>query len=428
MEKEIKPLSELSGIPKSIAETDQRLKMIKRQKEIIKDLPNLMENIELDSRVIDDLLWARRYRLENNLPCWLMTIPEVLLINDSDLLERIGDDELCNWKTDGALDSIIDSNCRTINPARSWVHVFVQRVKPEFINHNNILNWLTESGGFLHEKCFATEINHLKYGVTTLADAMHRSFMAYLCGVDRISSRTAKEHPIDTTDIEDQKVEFDFFEKLQNEGVRVADEHIAEVRKSSGSIKNPNDLRFDEILSNLGISIAGFGTNKENAEIDFGSKGETILKNLLLNDKEFEYVPNAEELIKNNIKFIESYIGKDLKSGGRSHRVKGLSVILRMMDKLNDEQEEYFIEFLKSKNINLTDTQWTNQCVHNFATTTAFIRLALEFNQWYREEKEEGNLFTFAWFKKELFYINNPETPAYVRRCLSGKPTHEEIK
>ena len=428
MEKEIKPLSELSGIPKSIAELEERKKMIKKQQEIVDDIPNLMKNIELDSRVVDDLLWARRYRLENNLPCWFMTIPEVLLINDSDLLERIGDDKLCKWKTDGALDSIIDPNCRTINPARSWVHVFVQRVKPEFINHNKILGWLTESGGFLHEKCFATEIKHLKYGVTTLADAMHRSFMAYLCGVDRISSRTAKEHPINTSDVEDQQVEFDFFEKLQNEGVRVADEHIAEVRKSSGSIKNPNDVKFDKILTDLGISMAGFGINKNEAEMDFGAKGETILKNLLLNSKEFEYVPNAAKLIEDNMDFIESYIGKNLKQGGRTHRVKGLSVILRMIDKLNDEQREYFNEFLESENINLTDSQWTNQCVHNCGTTTAFIRLALEFNQWYREKMEEGNLLTLAWFKKELLHINNPETAAYVRRCLSGKPTHEEIK
>ena len=162
--------------------------------------------------------------------------------------------------------------------------------------------------------------------------------------------------------------------------------------------------------------------------MDFGAKGETILKNLLLKDKEFEYVDNAEELLIENMNFVERYIGKDLKDGRRTHRVKGLSVILKMMSKLNDEQRDYFEEFLEEENINLTDSPWTSQCVHNFATTTAFIRLALQFNQWYREKMEEGNLFTFAWFREELIYINNPEAPAYVRRCLSGKPTHEEIK
>lgn len=404
----------------------ERLNQIKKQKELIDELSEMRQNIDLPDKVIDDLLWAERYRLEHNLPCWFMTIPEIMLVYGSALLEMV-DDKNMPWKVDGAVDSIIDDNCRLIDPARSFVHVFVQR--QEDLNVDEIKEWLTISGGFLHEKCQATEIRHKKYSdTTTLADAMHRSIMGYMCGVKRIQSSIKKEHPLDTTNEKDVQVEFDFFEKLQNEGVRVKDEHIAKVRKSSGSLKKPIDIQFDKVLTDLGISMAGFGINKNEAEMDFGAKGETILKNLLLNSKEFEYVPNAAKLIEDNMDFIETYIGKDLKQGGRTHRVKGLSVILRMIDKLNDEQREYFNEFLESENINLTDSQWTNQCVHNYGTTTAFIRLALEFNQWYREKMEEGDLFTLAWFKKELLHINNPETAAYVRRCLSGKPTHEEIK
>ena len=404
----------------------ERLNQIEKQKELIAELSEMRQNIDLPDRVIDDLLWAERYRLEHKLPCWFMTIPEIMLVYGSALLEMVDDTNML-WKVDGAVDSIIDDNCRLIDPARSFVHVFVQR--QEDLNVDEIKKWLETAGGFLHEKCQATEIRHKKYSdTTTLADAMHRSIMAYMCGVKKIQSSIKKEHPLDTTNEKDVQVEFDFFEKLQNEGVRVKDEHIAKVRKSSGSLKKPIDIQFDKLLTDLGISIAGFGVNKDDAEIDFGSKGETILKNLLLNSKEFEYVDNAEKLIIDNMKFIERYIGKDLKDGRRSHRVKGLSVILRMMSKLNEEQRDYFEEFLESENINLTDSQWTNQCVHNYGTTTAFIRLALEFNQWYREKMEEGDLFTLAWFKKELLHINNPETAAYVRRCLSGKPTHEEIK
>ena len=404
----------------------ERLNQIEKQKELIAELSEMRQNIDLPDRVIDDLLWAERYRLEHKLPCWFMTIPEIMLVYGSALLEMV-DDTNMPWKVNGAVDSIIDDNCRLIDPARSFVHVFVQR--QEDLNVDEIKKWLETAGGFLHEKCQATEIRHKKYSdTTTLADAMHRSIMAYMCGVKKIQSSIKKEHPLDTTNEKDVQVEFDFFEKLQNEGVRVKDEHIAKVRKSSGSLKKPIDIQFDKLLTDLGISIAGFGVNKDDAEMDFGAKGETILKNLLLNSKEFEYVDNAEKLIMDNMKFIERYIGKDLKDGRRSHRVKGLSVILRMMSKLNEEQRDYFEEFLESENINLTDSQWTNQCVHNYGTTTAFIRLALEFNQWYREKMEEGDLFTLAWFKKELLHINNPETAAYVRRCLSGKPTHEEIK
>ena len=404
----------------------ERLNQIEKQKELIAELPEMIKNIDLPDRVLNDLLWARRYRLEHKLPCWFMTIPEIMLVYGSALLEMVDDTNML-WKVDGAVDSIIDDNCRLIDPARSFVHVFVQR--QEDLNVDEIKKWLETAGGFLHEKCQATEIRHKKYSdTTTLADAMHRSIMAYMCGVKKIQSSIKKEHPLDTTNEKDVQVEFDFFEKLQNEGVRVKDEHIAKVRKSSGSLKKPIDIQFDKLLTDLGISIAGFGVNKDDAEMDFGAKGETILKNLLLNSKEFEYVDNAEKLIMDNMKFIERYIGKDLKDGRRSHRVKGLSVILRMMSKLNEEQRDYFEEFLESENINLTDSQWTNQCVHNYGTTTAFIRLALEFNQWYREKMEEGDLFTLAWFKKELLHINNPETAAYVRRCLSGKPTHEEIK
>ena len=404
----------------------ERLNQIEKQKELIDELSEMRQNIDLPNRVIDDLLWAERYRLEHKLPCWFMTIPEIMLVYGSALLEMV-DDTNMPWKVNGAVDSIIDDNCRLIDPARSFVHVFVQR--QEDLNVDEIKKWLETAGGFLHEKCQATEMRHKKYSdTTTLADAMHRSIMGYMCGVKKIQSSIKKEHPLDTTNEKDVQVEFDFFEKLQNEGVRVKDEHIAKVRKLSGSLKKPIDIQFDKLLTDLGISIAGFGVNKDDAEMDFGAKGETILKNLLLNSKEFEYVDNAEKLIMDNMKFIERYIGKDLKDGRRSHRVKGLSVILRMMSKLNEEQRDYFEEFLESENINLTDSQWTNQCVHNYGTTTAFIRLALEFNQWYREKMEEGDLFTLAWFKKELLHINNPETAAYVRRCLSGKPTHEEIK
>ncbi|MBV22827.1 MAG: hypothetical protein CMA53_01840 [Euryarchaeota archaeon] len=404
----------------------ERLNQIEEQKELIAKLSEMRQNIDLPDRVVEDLLWAERYRMERNLPCWFMTIPEIMLVYGSALLEMV-DDQGLPWKVNGAIDLIIDDECRLINPARSFVHVFVQR--QEDLNVEEIKKWLTTSGGFLHEKCQATEMQHLKYAnTTTLADAMHRSIMAYMSGVTQIQSSIKKRHPLETTDEKDVQVEFDFFEKLQNESVRVKDEHIAKVRKSSGSIKDPVDIQLDEILTNLGISMAGFGVNKDDAEMDFGAKGETILKNLLLKDKEFEYVDNAEELLMENMKFIESYIGKDLKNGSRSHRVKGLSVILRMMSKLNDEQRDYFEEFLEEENINLTDSPWSSQCVHNFGTTTMFIRLALQFNQWYREKMDEGNLFTFAWFREELLYINNPEAPAYVRRCLSGKPTHEEIK
>ena len=404
----------------------ERLNQIEKQKELIAELPEMIKNIDLPDRVLNDLFWAERYRLEHNLPCWFMTIPEIMLVYGSALLEMVDDTNML-WKVDGAVDSIIDDNCRLIDPARSFVHVFVQR--QEDLNVDEIKKWLETAGGFLHEKCQATEIRHKKYSdTTTLADAMHRSIMAYMCGVKKIQSSIKKEHPLDTTNEKDVQVEFDFFEKLQNEGVRVKDDHIAKVRKSSGSLKDPVDLKFDKILTDLNIGMAGFGIGKEDAELMF-TDGETLLKNLFLDEgKGMEYVPNAEELIKNNMEFIESYIGKDLRSGGRSHRSKGLAVILRMMSKLTEEEREYFEEFLEAEDINLTDSDWTNQCVHNEATTTAFIRLALQFNQWYREKMEEGNLFTLGWFKKELLHINSPETKAYVRRCLSGKPTHEEIK
>ena len=403
----------------------ERLNQKEQQKELIAELPEMIKNIDLPDRVLNDLFWAERYRLEHNLPCWFMTIPEIMLVYGSALLEMVDDTNML-WKVDGAVDSIIDDNCRLIDPARSFVHVFVQR--QEDLNVDEIKKWLETAGGFLHEKCQATEMRHKKYSdTTTLADAMHRSIMAYMCGVKQIQSSIKKEHPLDTTNEKDVQVEFDFFEKLQNEGVRVKDEHIAKVRKSSGSLKKPIDIKFDKVLTTLGLGMAGFGGKKDEVEMWFND-GETILKNLFLNNNEWEHIPNAVELIKDNMKFIESYIGKDLKDGRRQHRAKGLSVILRIMNRLNDEQKEYFEQFLEEENINLTDSDWTNQCVHNFATTTMFIRLALEFNQWYRERMEEGNLLTFSWFKEELLHINNPETPAYVRRCLSGKPTHEEIK
>ena len=85
--------------------------------------------------------------------------------------------------------------------------------------------------------------------------------------------------------------------------------------------------------------MAGFGGKKDEVEMWFND-GETILKNLFLNNNEWEHIPNAVELIKDNMKFIESYIGKDLKDGRRQHRAKGLSVILRIMNRLNDEQKE----------------------------------------------------------------------------------------
>ncbi len=403
----------------------ERLNQIENQKELIAELSEMRQNIDLPDKVIDDLLWAERYRLEHNLPCWFMTIPEIMLVYGSALLEMVDDTNML-WRVDGAVDSIIDDNCRLIDPSRSFVHVFVQR--QEDLNVDEIKKWLETAGGFLHEKCQATEIRHKKYSdTTTLADAMHRAIMAYMCGVKKIQSSVKKEHPLDTTDEQDVQVEFDFFEKLQNEGVRVKDDHIAKVRKSSGSLKKPIDIQFDKVLTTLGLGMAGFGGKKEEVEMWFND-GETILKNIFLNDNEWEHIPNAEKLIKGNMKFIERYIGKDLKDGRRQHRAKGLSVILKIMDRLSDEQKEYFEQFLEEEDINLTDSDWTNQCVHNFATTTMFIRLALEFNQWYRERMEEGNLLTLSWFKEELLNINNPETPAYVRRCLSGKPTHEEIK
>ena len=193
----------------------ERINQIDEQKELIAQLSEMRQNIDLPDRVIEDLLWAERYRMERNIPCWFMTIPEIMLVYGSALLEMVDDTNML-WKVDGAVDFIIDTECRTINPARSFVHVFVQR--QENLNVDEIKKWLTTSGGFLHEKCQATEIQHLKYSnTTTLADAMHRSIMAYMCGVKQIQSSIKKIHPIDTTDEKDVQVEFDFFEKLQNE-------------------------------------------------------------------------------------------------------------------------------------------------------------------------------------------------------------------
>ena len=104
----------------------ERLNQIEKQKELIAELPEMIKNIDLPDRVLNDLFWAERYRLEHNLPCWFMTIPEIMLVYGSALLEMV-DDKNMPWKVDGAVDSIIDDNCRLIDPARSFVHVFVQR-------------------------------------------------------------------------------------------------------------------------------------------------------------------------------------------------------------------------------------------------------------------------------------------------------------
>ena len=88
---------------------------------------------------------------------------------------------------------------------------------------------------------------------------MHRSIMAYLCGVDEIASRTAKEHSIDSNDEQDQQVEFDFFEKLQNEGNPVSDDHLAEVRKKSNLLEKPQDKALDKMLNDMGVYLPGFG-------------------------------------------------------------------------------------------------------------------------------------------------------------------------
>ena len=294
----------------------ERINQIDEQKELIAQLSEMRQNIDLPDRVIEDLLWAERYRMERNIPCWFMTIPEIMLVYGSALLEMVDDTNML-WIVDGAVDSIIDDNCRLIDPARSFVHVFVQR--QEDLNVDEIKKWLETAGGFLHEKCQATEMRHKKYSdTTTLADAMHRSIMAYMCGVKQIQSSIKKIHPIDTTDEKDVQVEFDFFEKLQNEGIDVKEEHIAKVRKSSGSLKKPIDIKFDKVLTTLGLGMAGFGGKKDEVEMWFND-GETILKNLFLNNNEWEHIPYAVELIKDNMKFIESYIGKDLKDGRRQH-------------------------------------------------------------------------------------------------------------
>ena len=437
MEKEIKPLSELSGMPKSITEIDERSEMIKRQEEIIEDLPNLVNNMDLSSKVKQDLLWADRYRLENNLPCWFMTIPEVLLIHDSNLLERIGDDELCTWRTDGALDTILDSNCRKINPARSWVHVFVQRVK--YINHNDILEWLTESGGFLHEKCLATEIRHSRYNdITTLADAMHRSIMAYLCGVDEIASRTAKEHSIDSDDEQDQQVEFDFFEKLQNEGNPVSDDHLAEVRKKSNLLEKPQDKALDKMLNDMGVYMPGFGvSDKNDADIRFPD-GETLLRDFVLTPKE-KGKPNSAihnnylnyDDIEKHKDVIKEFIEYKRKDGTVMHRPKAFVCLTRLFNSLDSESQELLIQFMREKNINLSDDEWTKNCVNSKGEVTALIRLALQLNEWYRDENEEtkdqGNLFTIKFFKKDLEYLDSTESTAKVKRCLQGKKFNEGI-
>ena len=54
----------------------ERLNQIEKQKELIAELPEMIKNIDLPDRVLNDLFWAERYRLEHNLPCWFMTIPE----------------------------------------------------------------------------------------------------------------------------------------------------------------------------------------------------------------------------------------------------------------------------------------------------------------------------------------------------------------
>lgn len=334
------------------------------------------------------------------LPSYILSIPQIVDKYCPQLLAW--SKKTKSVKSDGALDEIpLRDEKRVIKVENLYINILTQRV--DAIEITNIQENLKKFGGFSHQTSGTIDTFVSKLYGDSSPDGMHRAIMAYICGVPEIAIQRQGEHPEGSTEEEMIARERDFFYAKNELNAKVKTTSKMRVAKLSGSM-TPEQQELDNACIEANVHVNDFGVSADSADLVY-KDGHGNMIDILTNEKSSVYL-GVEKFIK-HVPLL-----KQLNTG----RTQLDGAIAKVCDILGEESVN-FKKYLNSDDYKVrTKEFWTSKCQHGSGMETATVRLALCYNEWYRNKFDE-NVVSFDMFDSFIENMNN-ETHHFIYSCL----------
>lgn len=349
--------------------------------------------------------------MKSNIPDYIISIPELV---DSYCPQLVAwAKKTKSVKSDGAVDDIpLPDEKRIVNVSDLYINTLTQRV--DAIEIDKIMQNLKIDGGFSHKTAGTIDtLYHTLTEIDSSPDGMHRSIMAYICGVPQIAIQRQDVHPIDSTEEEMINRELAFFQAKNERNSRVKETSKARVNKMTGNMTQ-EEKELDVACAAAKVHVNTFGISSDCADLYY-KDGHKNMMNILTNPNSPLYLG-----VDNFIKHIP--ILKMLKTG----RTQLDGAIAKVCDLLG-EDVVIFKKYLKSPQYTTRSKDfWTGKCQHGAGMESATIRLALCFNEWYRA-KFDDDIIKFEMFDSFIENMNS-ETHHFIYSALvEGNPVDKVL-
>lgn len=339
--------------------------------------------------------------MQQMIPDYLLSIPEIVDKYCPQLVAWAKKTK--DVKSDGALDDIpLIKEKRIIKVSDIYINTKTQRV--DAIDHNNIQENLKMFGGFSHQTSGTIDtFYHQSTAIDSSPDGMHRSIMAYVCGVEDVAIQRQGEHQTNSTEDEMILKESAFFKAKNELNAKVKETSKARVNKLTGNMTKEQQ-ELDEACVQAGVHVNEYGVDVNSAELTYVD-GHKNMMNILTNKKSSVYLGVA--------KFIKHIpLLKKLNTG----RTQLDGAIAKVCDILG-EDSFFFKKYLESSQYKIRNKDfWTAKCQHGAGMESAVVRLSLCFNEWYRSKFDE-NILTSEIFNSFIENMNS-ETHHFIYSCL----------
>ena len=308
-------------------------------------------------------------------------------------------------KRTGSLDEIPMKKRKEIKKVlKIYINIKAQRV--DAIEISKLFENLEREGGFKHESAGTLDLfRNNKYQIDVCPDGMHRLIKALLCGVDELACVYQNQTPIDMSDEDATKKEFNYFQDKNEHNSPASTSTRNRVAKESNEM-NQKQQSMDDIFSDrrVKIHVNAYGTPTSATSLHYW-EGHEVWYQALAQDKNNTYIgPDVFDEIRDYI--VKHTTGKSSMDISFSY----------WFGHLPHDMRSYFSLFLDSNEFKNRDAGfWTAGGQHNYGEETTIIRIGCCFNEFLRKMTSDNKVTPdMIKFLRKM----NVETQHFVENCL----------
>ena len=353
--------------------------------------------------------------MSSQIPSFYLTIPEIIDTYCAHMLTWAQKTDIV--KSDGAIDEIpLKSSKKLINVEDLLINTKTQRV--DAIVCSNIQKNLEDFGGFSHKNSGTIDTFVSKLYGHSSPDGMHRAIMAYICGVKQIAIVEQNEHAEDASEEDMCRAELEFFQAKNERSAKVTKSSTLRVRKLTNTMTE-DEAKLDHACAEVNVHVNDFGCSKDTATLVYPN-GHDNIKRLIV-DVDDPYYLGVKEFSRFVALIQKVGSGKSQFDGALAFCAsKFNSVLWKKFMSSEDFLTKVIEPGEKGRNY------WVTNCQHGAGMETAVIRLALHFNQWYRNEYGH-NILEIDMFDAFIRKMNM-ETYHFIHACLvKGVSVEKEL-